>query len=76
MQFDKAVEIREFTFERAIGPNINDSVGFKLLIGGLEQRDVTIPAFSGFPSLSTAVLSNPLIVSGQCCGYFSRRRAK
>jgi hypothetical protein len=65
MEFDKPVKISKFTFENVNGFNINDALGFELLIGGVKEKDVTVPAFptSGWPLLSTAVLSTPLTVS-------------
>ena len=62
MEFDKTVQIRQFVFEN-LGDPIADALGFKLLIGGVEERDVTIPDFSASqPLLSTAVLAAPLTV--------------
>ena len=62
MEFDKAVQIRQFTFENLSGP-VTGTLGFELLIGGVIERDVTVPAFpTGWPMVS-AVLSTPLTVS-------------
>ena len=63
MEFDKAVQIRQFTFEN-VGPAVTGTLGFELLIGGVKESDVTVPAFTTtWPLVSTAVLSTPLTVS-------------
>lgn len=66
MEFDQAVQIRQFTFENVGFDSITDPLSFKLLIGGAEERDITIPDFvtnDQFERLSTVTLANPLAVS-------------
>jgi hypothetical protein len=65
MEFDKPVKISKFTFENVSGFNINDALGFELLIGGVKEKDVTVTDFAldnQFADISTVTLSTPLTV--------------